>query len=139
MKKLVAHKTDGKRFGFLNAKDRTQIEILEEINFILQLPSDGKPYMFNYKDVDEKYLLHGVGDIDEFSRSYTFGWAILNGFINDRIVKQAVYEEIRNYLWSQSANLKNDTIKLLSLSANLGNSRSMVNHSKSTKHSKSST
>lgn len=98
IKMLTTFKAMEKKYGFLNAKDMRLSKITDQLNCIQKLHLNNKPYKLNYCDINEKYLLLGVGDIDKFSNSYTFGWAMINGFINDVIIKHTIYEDIRSYL-----------------------------------------
>lgn len=93
--------SDGTRFGFINRLQTGVGELLRKVNALLYQVADSKPYQLDYKEVEEKYYELGFGDIDEFASSYTFGWAMINDFVNDKVVKQAVYEEIRVYLWQK--------------------------------------
>ena len=96
--------SDGTRFGFLNRASKGFNNVLQKVNMILHEVADSKPYTIDYQEVEKQYLELGYGDIDEFSSSYTLGWAMLNDFINDNVIKQAVYEEVRTYLWENREN-----------------------------------
>lgn len=93
--------SDGKRFGFLNRFTKGIGDLLQKVNIVLDQVGESKPYKIDYQQVEQQYLKLGLGDIDEFASSYTLGWAMLNDFINDKVIKQAVYEEVRVYLWKK--------------------------------------
>ena len=94
-------KSDGKRFGFLNGISDGLDIMLKKVNTIMRLIDNSKPYQIDYRHVDQEYLAHGVGDIDEFCSGYTFGCSMIYGFVNDKAAKQAHYEEVREYLWKK--------------------------------------
>ncbi len=94
-------KSDGKRFGFLSGIGQGLDKMLKKVNAILHDIDNSKPYKIDFPHVDEEYLVHGVGDIDEFCSGYTFGISMAQGFVNDKAAKQAHYEEIRVYLWEK--------------------------------------
>jgi len=94
-------KSDGKRFGFLTGIGEGLDRMLKKVNMIVHQIDNSKPYKIDYSHVDEKYIDHGVGDIDEFCSAYTFGCSMIQGFINDKAAKQAHYEEVRAYLWEK--------------------------------------
>ncbi len=96
-----AEKSDGKRFGFLSGIGQGLEKMLEKVNTIMHQIDNSKPYTIDFSHVDEKYLAHGVGDIDEFCSAYTFGCSMIHGFVNDKVAKQAHYEEVREYLWEK--------------------------------------
>jgi hypothetical protein len=96
-----SQKTDGKRFDFLTGTGEKLDRMLQRGNDILDLMRDSKPYHLDYKEIDREYLAHGIGDIDEFASSYIFGWSMKNGFMSDKPIKQAAYEEVREYLWNK--------------------------------------
>lgn len=94
-----AQKSDGKRFSFLSDITGSLSKILQKVNAIMHDIDNSKPYKIDYSHVDEEYIAHGIGDIDEFCSCYTFGCSLIQGFVNDKAAKQAHYEEVREYLW----------------------------------------
>ncbi|MDE3744083.1 hypothetical protein [Maribacter polysaccharolyticus] len=94
-------RTDGKRFNFLSGAGKKLDVMLQKVNDLMDLMRDSKPYRLDYKDIDKGYQAHGVGDIDEFASSYVFGWSMKYGYLNDKPIKQAAYEEVRDYLWKK--------------------------------------
>jgi len=94
-----AQKSDGKRFNFLSGITSSLSKMLQKVNGIMHDIDNSKPYKIDYSHVDEEYIAHGIGDIDEFCSGYTFGCSLLQGFVNDKAAKQAHYEEVREYLW----------------------------------------
>ncbi|TMM58192.1 hypothetical protein FEE95_01840 [Maribacter algarum] len=93
--------SDGTRFGFVNRLQTGVGELFQKVNTLLYQVADSKPYHLDYKEVEEKYYELGFGDIDEFASSYALGWAMMNDFVNDNVIKQAVYEEVRIHLWQK--------------------------------------
>lgn len=94
-------KTDGKRFNFLSGAGEKFDLMVQKVNNLIDLMNDSKPYSLDFIEVDKEYQSHGLGDIDEFAASYIFGWSMKNGFLGDKPVKQAAYEEVRDYLWNK--------------------------------------
>lgn len=96
-------KTDGKRFNFLSGAGEKLDMMLQKVNDLMDLMRDSKPYRLDYKEIDREYQAHGVGDIDEFASSYVFGWSMKYGFLNDKPIKQAAYEDVREHLWKKKS------------------------------------
>jgi hypothetical protein len=94
-------KTDGKRFNFLSGVGGKLDMMLQKVNDIMDMMTDSKPYRLDFKEIDQEYQEHGVGDIDEFASSYFFGWSMKNRFLSDKPIKQAAYEDVRKYLWDK--------------------------------------
>jgi len=94
-------RTDGKKYNFLSGAGAKINRMLQKVNDIVDLVNDSKPYSLDYKEVDKEYEAHGIGDIDEFASSYIFGWSMRYGFLDNKIVKQAAYEDVRKYLWDK--------------------------------------
>ena len=94
-------RTDGKKYNFLSGVGAKLDSMLQKVNDIMDMMTDAKPYSLDYKEIDHEYQAHGVGDIDEFASSYIFGWSMKHGFLGDKLIKQAAYEDVRKYLWDK--------------------------------------
>lgn len=96
-----SERTDGKEYNFLRDAGSKLNFMLQKVNDLMDLMTDSKPYKLDFNHVEKEYFAHGIGDIDEFASSYVFGWAMKNGFLNDKPIKQAAYQDVRNYLWDK--------------------------------------
>ncbi|MEM8510441.1 MAG: hypothetical protein AAF717_21585 [Bacteroidota bacterium] len=87
-------KINKSRFNFLRAEGSLLDKALQKVNMILEGVVDAKPYVLDWEHVLSEYDKLGIGDVAEFSSSYTFGWHAMNGKLDNDASKQAMYLEI---------------------------------------------
>ncbi len=99
-------KIDKSRFNFLRAEGSALDKMLQKVNqFILGI-NNSKRYKLDWKHILLEYDKSGIGDVAEFSVSYTFGWHAINKQLDNDISKQAMYEEIINGIIKNRKNVK---------------------------------
>ncbi len=88
---------NGTRFKFLLKRD-IQSKTIQKILTILKSSKEYKPYLLDWDDIQKKYKQLGIGDIDEFSFNYAFGYHLIHQKLENRVSKEAMYLEIRAHL-----------------------------------------
>lgn len=88
-------------FCFLYPSERNKKDIIEKVICLVN-GSQEKPYNLNFDDVTCYYSdITYEASIDEFSLNYTVYFCLLNNFTvaNNRLIRQAIYEEVRLFLY----------------------------------------
>ncbi len=71
-------------------------ETLKRLNQILYGVVEAKPYTFDWDYILKEYeATCAGGDIDEFCSSFVHGYAMMNNFLSDHAIKEAMYVELR--------------------------------------------
>lgn len=93
--------SDNIDFCFLHPSERNVQHIVEKVNSLVN-DSEKKPYTINFNDVEHHYSnMSNEPNIDEFSLNYTVYFSLFNNFtiIDDRLIRQAIFEEVRLFLY----------------------------------------
>ncbi len=92
--------TNGTQFNFVKGAVgviNTKLgETLKRLNQILYGVVEAKPYSFDWDYIIKEYnTTCAGGDIDEFCSSFVHGYSMMNNFLSDDVIKEAMYVELR--------------------------------------------
>ncbi len=86
------------RFSFLNSIGSKLDDMLKKVNKMTKGIIYSKPYTVDWNHVLIEYNKVGVGDIEEFCVSYTFGYHAMNRIMDNEVSKEAMFIEMKEYL-----------------------------------------
>lgn len=94
---------NGTQFGFINEFGNKLKELNYKVGRLIDGFNNEELYMIDYENLIKEYWELGVGDIDEFCSSYTFGRHIGQPF-DSQESREAMYLKIRDFLWDLKRN-----------------------------------